>query len=130
MMVPNKNHENMKSFCSQQKFQNKCEECFKSCTTGFSSPEAWLFSMKMPEAESQDGWIRIGYWNSPGQKHRIVQKGNPVWEMFLFLLRYQYKPQHLQIQCFNSLHVGSQPAPFWSSSLAQPQWISLIQNEF
>lgn len=31
---------------------------------------------------------------------------------------------------FNSLHGGSQPAPFWSSSLAQLQWISQTLSGF
>lgn len=37
------------------------------------------------------------------------------------------KPPHPRHS--NSLHVGSQPAPSWSSSLAQPRRISLTQIE-
>lgn len=48
-----------------------------------------------------------------------------------FFKRHQYKARtSMNTVYFNSLHGGSQPAPFWSSSLAQLQWISQTLSEF
>lgn len=84
-----------------------------------------LFSVTMPEAASQHSCLRSRH-RDPPQQMETSSGMRPRWGGSFFGDRREATT--LQIHS-NSLHVGSQPAPFWSSSLAQPRWISLIQIE-